>query len=214
MKGIDGVYESDTAIGNSHPRRFSALNYADALKVAGKLIQPKAVTFLQTHQARAEVAALALPYQTVVHGGDTELALRVSSRPCNVVILGLGTVGFGVYQRLLSFPERFRVQGALVRDRGKYENAGVPPELVHTTNETLRVLQPTLVIDALPGAEPSGSLLASYLAHGIDVVSANKTVLADHGASLERVAQTSGALLRYAAAVGGSTPMPTISGQI
>jgi homoserine dehydrogenase len=207
QKDVDGVYESDPAVENSHPRRFTTLNYADALKVAGKLIQPKAVAFLRNHQARAEVAALALGYQSVVYGGDTELAHSVATPPRNVVILGLGTVGYGIYLRLLSFPEHFRMVGALVRDRAKYEDAGVPPELLHTTGETLRALRPTLVIDALPGVEPSGSLLESYLAHGIDVVSANKAVIADRGVALGRVAQTSGATLRYAAAVGGSTPM-------
>ncbi len=207
LKDRDGVYESDPAVGDSHPRRFATLNYAEALKVAGKLIQPKAVAFLESHQARAEVAALARPYQTVVHGGETQLARGAPSQVCKVVILGLGTVGFGVYQRLLAFPEQFRVLGVLVRDRKKYEAAGVPSELLHTSRETLRALAPTLIVDALPGVEPSGSLLASYLAQEIDVVSANKAVIADRGASLGRVAQISGATLRYAAAVGGSTPM-------
>jgi homoserine dehydrogenase len=203
----DGVYESDPAVANSHPKRFAALNYADARQVAGKLIQPKAVAFLESHQARAEVAALAQPYQSVVYGGQTELGDRVPAPPCHVVILGLGTVGFGVHQRLLATPDQFRVLGAWVRDRAKYQAAGVPPELLHTGRETLRALRPTLVIDALPGVEPSGSLLAAYLAQGIDVVSANKAVMAERGVALARVAQTSGAMLRYAAAVGGSTPM-------
>jgi homoserine dehydrogenase len=207
LKDVDGIYESDPAVENSHPRRFTALNYADALKVAGKLIQPKAVAFVQHHQARAEVAALALGYQSVVYGGQTELAHSVPAAPRNVVILGLGTVGRGIYQRMLSFPEHFRIVGALVRDRAKYEDAGVLPELLHTTDQTLRALRPTLVIDALPGAEPSGSLLESYLAQGIDVVSANKAVIADRGVAFGRIAQISGATLRYAAAVGGSTPM-------
>ena len=207
LKDRDGVYESDPAVEHSYPRRFATLNYADAMKVAGKLIQPKAVAFLESHQTRAEVAALARPYQTVVHGSDTELAHGVPSRLCDVVILGLGTVGFGVYQRLLAFPEQFRILGVLVRDRKKHEAAGVPSELLHTSPETLRALRPTLVVDALPGVEPSGSLLASYLAQKIDVASANKAVIANRGASLGRVAQASGATLRYAAAVGGSTPM-------
>jgi homoserine dehydrogenase len=207
LKDVDGAYESDPAVANSHPRRFTALNYADALKVAGKLIQPKAVAFLEKHQARTEVAAFALPYQTVVHGGVTELGHGVPMEPYNVVILGLGTVGFGVYQRMLRYPKFFRVLGAMVRDRAKYEDAGVPPELLHTHPETLRALQPTLVVDVLPGVEPSGSLVESYLAQSINVVSANKAVIADRGASLERAAETSDAMLCYSAAVGGSTPM-------
>ncbi len=207
LKDIDGVYESDPAVENSQPRRFAALHYPDALRVAGKLIQPKAIAFLQTHQACADVAALALPYQSVVHGGDTELAQGLASQQCDIVILGLGTVGFGVYQRLLAFPDQFRVLGALVRDRRKYEEAGVPTKLLHTTDETLRDLRPTLVVDALPGFEPSGSLLKSYLDRGIDVVSANKAIIANRGALLAGAAEASRAQLRYSAAVGGSTPM-------
>jgi homoserine dehydrogenase len=207
LKDRDGVYESDPAVEHSHPRRFATLNYSDARQVAGKLIQPKAVAFLESHQARAEVAAIARAYQTVVNGGHTELGPDVPSPMCKVVILGLGTVGFGVYQRLLAFPEQFRVIGALVNDQGKHEAAGMPSELLHTSPETLRALRPTLVVDALPGIEPSESLLESCLAQGVDVVSANKALIADRGASLERTAQRSGVALRYAAAVGGSTPM-------
>ena len=207
LKDRDGVYISDPAVEHSHPKRFAALNYADARQVAGQLIQPKAVAFIESHHARAEVAALSRPYQTVVHGGDTELSGGATGELCDVVILGLGTVGFGVYQRLLAYPEQFCVLGALVRDPKKHEAAGVPSVLLHTSPETLRALRPTLVVDALPGIEPSESLLESYLAQGVDVVSANKALIADRGASLERIARRSGAALRYAAAVGGSTPM-------
>jgi homoserine dehydrogenase len=207
LKDRDGIFESDPAVEHSYPKRFATLNYADALRVAGKMIQPKAVAFLKGHQARAEVAALARPYQTVVHGGDTELARGAPSEVCSVVMLGLGTVGFGVYQRLLASPDQFRVLGVLVRDRKQYENAGVPSNLLHTTVKSLGELRPTLVLDALPGVEPSGALVESYLSKGVDVVSANKTVIAHRGDSLDRLAQTSGARLRYAAAVGGSAPM-------
>jgi homoserine dehydrogenase len=206
-KDRDGVYESDPAIADSHPRRFSLLNYTDALRVAGKLIQPKAVAYLQHHQAQAEVAALGLSYQTIVGRGDTVLARGTRKVPIDVAILGLGTVGFGVYQRLLSLPESVSVVGVLVRDRAKYIAAGVPSELLHTNEQTLRDLRPALVIDALTGVEPSGSILKSYLTQKVHVVSANKALIADRGASLELIAHTSGAALRYAAAVGGSVPM-------
>lgn len=207
VKDRDGVYESDPAVEHSHPKRFATLNYSDALKVAGKLIQPKAVAFLERHQAQAEVAALSCSYQTVVHGGSTEIGGSIPSQRCDVVLLGLGTVGFGVYQRLMSFPEHFRVLGALVRDPEKHKAAGVPSELLHTSPETLRTLRPTLVVDALPGDGPSGPLVESYLTQGIDLVSANKALLADRGVALAGVARASVATLRYAAAVGGSTPI-------
>ena len=211
LKDVAGVFESDPADTSRHPRRFSELGYADALKVAGKLVQPKAVAYLQRHNARCEIAALANPYHTLLHTGPTTLAPHVTPstrrEPADVVLLGCGTVGFGVYQRLLSSPLHFRVIGVLVRDRTKHETAGVPAALLHTTTVSIKTLRPQLVIDALPGATPSRELTEYYLEQRIDVVTANKAVVADAGARLTRIAQASGVMFQYSAAVGGSAPM-------
>jgi homoserine dehydrogenase len=75
IKDVDGVYESDPSCAGAHPRRFAQLEYADALRVAGRLIQPKAVAYLSEHRICAEVAALARSYESTVHAGPTQLAL-------------------------------------------------------------------------------------------------------------------------------------------
>src|ERR1700722_4608644 len=111
LKDVDGVYESDPAQQNTHPRRFEALGYEDALRAAGKLIQPKAVEHFRSHGTSCEVAALALPYHTLVHSGATRRADAMPPKRIDVVILGLGTVGFGVYQRLCAHADQFRVIG-------------------------------------------------------------------------------------------------------
>lgn len=208
-KDVDGVYESDPANESAHPKRFTQLSYGDALRVAGKLIQPKAVTYLDRHQAHCEVAALALPYETSVHGGRTERAsFVITSLPLlDVVILGLGTVGFGVYQRLTSHSARFRVIGILILDPAKHIAAGVPASLLYTSTAAMEALRPQLVIDTLPGIEPSHTVIRQYLSLGVDVVSANKAVIAEFGVPLQHVAQTAGARFVYSAAVGGSAPM-------
>jgi homoserine dehydrogenase len=207
IKDVDGVYESDPADPEAHPQRYAQLHYQDALRVAGKLIQPKAVSYLARHHANCEVAALALPYSTRVHGASTaHAAPRPNRTPLDVVILGCGTVGFGVYQRLCANPDLFRVIGVLVRERARYVAAGVPSALLHTQSE-LAQLKPTLVIDALPGIEPSHALAKRYLVNGVDVVSANKAVIARFGCVLGEIAEESGARLRYSAAVGGAGPM-------
>jgi homoserine dehydrogenase len=208
VKDVDGVYDADPALACARaPRRFAALSHADALRVAGRLIQPKAVSYLQTHGTSADVAAHALPYQSRVHGGATELAHVSLHPPLRVLILGLGTVGFGVYQRLVANPEHFRVEAALVRHRAKYEALNVPGSVLVTENEHLRALRPDLVVDALPGTDLSRRLVEHFLATGADVVSANKTLIAECGDALAAVAARSGATLRYSASVGGSTPM-------
>jgi homoserine dehydrogenase len=207
LKDVDGVYESDPAQRNTHPRRFAALDYEDALRVAGKLIQPKAVDALRSQGTSCEVAALALPYHTLVHAGSTQRAPSLPPNRLDVVILGLGTVGFGAYQRLCANPHQFRVVGILVQDGARHEAAGVPAGLLSTGAEPLKTLKPALVIDALPGLEASHALLKHYLAHGVDGVSANKAVIAEFGRALTEIAEQSGAMLRFSAAVGGGAPM-------
>ncbi len=207
LKDVDGVYESDPADPKAHPRRYAQLHYQDALRVAGKLIQPKAVSYLATHHANCEVAALALPYATRVHGaGTVHAAPRPNRTPLEVVILGCGTVGFGVYQRLCANPDLFRVIGILVRDHARHEAAGISSALLYTQSE-LAQLKPALVIDALPAVEPSHTLVRRYLSEGVDVVSANKAMIAQFSCALAEIAQESGAMLRYSAAVGGAGPM-------
>ena len=208
LKDVDGVYESDPAVPGSRPRRFSALAYEDALRVAGPLIQPKAVSYLAASGTAAEVAALALPHESVVHSRPTVLADPFPEIPAKrVLILGLGTVGFGVYQRLRAMPQWFTPLGALVRDRAKHETANVPGDLLHTSEEAVLSLNPDIVVDALPPGRSSSRLVVSFLRRGIDVVSANKGLVVDEAAVLADAQRGSGAVLRFSGAVGGSAPM-------
>jgi homoserine dehydrogenase len=208
IKDVDGVYESDPAANaKSHPRRFKQLDYADALRVARQLIQPKAVSYLCEHGGCAEVAALGRSFESIVHCSSTQLAAAAPVHPLKVLLLGLGTVGFGVYQRLEASPEHFEVAGCLVRDRGKYEALGVPIDLLHTEPEHVSALQADIVIDVLPAVAPSRELVHHFLSEGAHVVSANKALIAEHGAALAAVATEQGGSLRYGAAVGGAAPM-------
>jgi homoserine dehydrogenase len=209
LKDVDGVYESDPAVSGSRPRRFAALAYGDALRVAGPLIQPKAVSYLASSDTAAEVAALAVAHESIVHSGSTLQADRLPEKPpSRVLLLGLGTVGFGVYLRLVSMPLLFAPLGAFVRDRAKHESANVPGALLHTCEEAVLSLSPDIVVDALPGCSVSSRLVVHFLRRGIDVVSANKALIADQPAALLAAAQNgSGALLRFSASVGGSAPM-------
>lgn len=219
IKDVDGVYESDPASrGGEHAargregqaRRFVALDYTMALKVGGSLIQPKAVEFLRLRRKRAEVAACERGYETTVDGHRTELATSDRTGPAGslrVLLLGLGTVGFGVYQRLLANSEHFEVIGALVRDRGKYERIGVASGLLRTRTHQVMKLRPDVVVDALSDPDVAEELLRHFLSSGVPVVSAGKALIAKSGASLGALSQRTGTTLRYSAAVGGGTPM-------
>jgi homoserine dehydrogenase len=219
IKDVDGVYEADPSLVQTNalaqtarPRRFVTLTYRDALQVAAPLVQAKAVAFLEERGGCAEVAACAQGHATTVHAAATVFAERsvhvgATRLPSRVLLLGLGTVGFGVYQRLSANAQHFEVVGALVRDRGKYERLKIPGGLLRTRIEQISRIRADIVVDALTGVAPSHQLVEHFLASGMQVVSANKALIALHGPALLKLAAGSGATLSYSAAVGGATPM-------
>jgi homoserine dehydrogenase len=208
IKNVDGVYDRDPAVSSDAPAyRFATLDYQTAVEKAAPLIQPKAVRFLQRHSASAEVAGLAWPYESVVGTCDNNIVESAARAPTSVFLLGLGTVGFGVYRRLRALPQHFQVIGALCLDPAKHEADGVPPGLLHGPASRISLLAPDVVVDALPGIEPSRALVRDWLEQGVSVVTANKRLLAEAGPELERIARHSHAQLSCSAAVGGSTPM-------
>lgn len=208
LKNVDGVYERDPASSHGeNVRRYAKLGYEDAIERAQKLFQPKAVRALQQANRTASVAALARDYESIVGPFQCELVDSSARRPLRALLLGLGTVGTSVYERMVAMPDQFELAGILVRDREKHLRRGVPGELLLDRQELLAALDVDVVIDALPGLEPSGALARYFLAHGVHVVSANKALIAELGPQLHRIAEPSGAEVRYGAAVGGAVPM-------
>ncbi len=62
-------------------------------------------------------------------------------------------------------------------------------------------------MELIGGDEPAHTLIAAALAAGKSVVTANKHVIAHHGAELEALARRTGAQLRFEASVGGGIPV-------
>ncbi len=208
IKDVDGVYDCDPAMALDAPaHRYATLDYETAIRVASPLIQPKAVRFLERHNASAEVAGLTERYETLVGPHDITLEPGHSHPPTSVLLLGLGTVGYGVYRRLRALSRHFQVIGALCLDPLKHEQDGVPHQILHGPDSRITLFAPDVVVDALPGLEPSRALVRHFLERGVSVVSANKRLISDASSELEHAAERSGAVLKYSAAVGGSAPM-------
>ncbi|MGZ6314855.1 MAG: homoserine dehydrogenase [Candidatus Limnocylindrales bacterium] len=143
--------------------------------------------------------------------------MPTEQRPVRVAILGAGTVGAEVARGFLRNPGRrigpaggrmlelvaiadMDVQGAVDR--------GMPRELMMPdAGAVIRRDDVDVIVELLGGDEPARSLMAEALKAGKPVVTANKHVLAHHGAELESVARASGAALRYEASVCGGTPV-------
>jgi homoserine dehydrogenase len=135
----------------------------------------------------------------------------MSHAPLRVAVLGAGTVGREVVRGLAGRPE-FELVGVAVRDLGRARAAGlpadVPPDLLTDAPAHLVATpESDVVVELMGGDEPAHTLIAAALGAGKAVVTANKHVVAHHGASLEAIARRTGAAFRFEAAVGGGIPV-------
>ncbi|MGH7159831.1 MAG: homoserine dehydrogenase [Acetobacteraceae bacterium] len=135
----------------------------------------------------------------------------------SVAVAGLGTVGGGVLRLLrdnadviarragrpvavtaVSARDRTRERGIALDDMRWYED---PMALV--TDDAVDV-----VVEVIGGAEGAArTLVEAALAHGKPVVTANKALIAVHGAALAAAAERHGAALGFEAAVAGGIPV-------
>jgi homoserine dehydrogenase len=58
VKDVDGVYDRDPAQAGAAAHRFEALSYDEAARVAGKLVQPRAIRFAQAQGVAIHVRRL------------------------------------------------------------------------------------------------------------------------------------------------------------
>lgn len=198
IKDVDGIYSSDPAT-CSDAKRFDEINFADALTIGGKIVQQKAITFGRKTGVPFEVAALGENHATIVGSHHSVVSAQRSSQPpLKIGLLGLGTVGLGVFQELAKHPELFEVTGIAVR-RPDLHSDHAPGNLL-TQNCWDAIEDVDVVVELIGGTDPAGELVKAALAAGKPVVTANKLLLA-HDAQLD-----GHHALRYSAAVGGAVP--------
>lgn len=192
IKDVDGLYTSDPNAGAS-AARFERVGYATAVRVGGAVVQKKAIEFAERQRLKFSVSSVAAGCATEVGPYADSIALsEVQAAPLRVVLLGCGTVGGGVYQRLAALPEHFEVAGVGTRDTTKLEALLEGPVDV--------------VIELLGGEEPARTLISKALRGGCNVVTANKALLATDLTNLQKLAAFNGATLKYSAAIGGVVP--------
>ena len=135
----------------------------------------------------------------------------VSSR-CRVALLGFGTVGSAVARRLTA-PDAgasSNVQLTYIFDRrAGQKRAGLRADGITWTSSVDDVLESDadVIVEAIGGVEPAADWIRAALLAGKSVVTANKQVVARHGASLLTLAARQGRQLRFEAAVGGAMPI-------
>lgn len=133
----------------------------------------------------------------------------------HAALLGVGTVGSGVYELAGLLKEEIRkktgaelvIDRILVRNKGKKRD-GVPQELL--TDDWQEIIgneRIEIIIEVMGGIEPALSYIQEALRAGKQVVTANKDLLAEHGAELFAAAEEGKCDLQFEAAVAGAIPI-------
>jgi homoserine dehydrogenase len=133
-----------------------------------------------------------------------------------VGLLGFGTIGVGVVkvfqQNAELMAQRLGAPVKLVRiadldiktDRG----VKVAPDLLTTNaDQVLTDPQIDVVIELIGGYEPARSFVLKAIDQGKHVVTANKALLAKHGAEIFAAAAAKGVEVMFEASVGGGIPV-------
>jgi homoserine dehydrogenase len=132
-----------------------------------------------------------------------------------VGLIGLGTIGTGVAQLLLSHRDLLQQRlGKIIRlvricDLDIKRDRGVDLSSVDLTTDASRITEAEdidLVIELMGGLEPARSFMKTALQHGKHVVTANKALIAKHGEELFPLAAENGLQIGFEAAVGGGIP--------
>jgi homoserine dehydrogenase len=134
-----------------------------------------------------------------------------------VALLGCGNVGTEVARLMTEHSTdlearagaRLELIGIAVRrpDRDRTA-AGVDPDLFTTDALGLATRDDVdIVIELIGGVEPARGLILAAMEHGASVVTGNKALLAEDGATLHNAAEKYGVDLYYEAAVAGAIPL-------
>src|SRR5262249_49683343 len=133
-----------------------------------------------------------------------------------VGLLGYGTVGSAVARMLAESRDeieratghRLTVVRALVRDPGKERDFATDEGMLTDDFAVLRDdPRVHVVAEVMGGLEPAGSYVQELLRGGKPVVSANKQLVARHGADLFAIASAAGVQLRFEASVCAAVPV-------
>jgi homoserine dehydrogenase len=140
----------------------------------------------------------------------------MGQNPLQVGLIGLGTVGSQVAERLLTWaPQLSRRAGVdlclarvLVRDIRKRRSVEIAPDLL--TSDPADLLDDPavdVIVEVAGGDEPIRGYLERAIRAGKHVVTANKVVMARHGPELLDLAAEKNVDVYFEAAVGGGIPL-------
>ena len=133
-----------------------------------------------------------------------------------IALLGLGTVGCGVWNILhengeeISKRSGYKVEVAkvLVRNASKPRGVQIPDEIVTTNFEDiLNDDSIKIVVEVMGGVEPAREYMLQAMSKKKHIVTANKMLLATCGDEVFKKADEEGVMFNYEASVAGGIPI-------
>ncbi|MFN4261322.1 MAG: homoserine dehydrogenase [Gemmataceae bacterium] len=138
------------------------------------------------------------------------------SEPLEIALIGCGTVGGGVAKLLLEQRERLAARAGrglhlrrvVVRDAAKVRDVALPDGVLTTRlQEVLEDPAIAIAVEVAGGIGWARPAVLDLLAAGKHVVTANKALLALHGAEVFTVAHRHERTVAFEASVGGGIPI-------
>lgn len=123
-------------------------------------------------------------------------------------LIGLGTVGGGVFKVLKDFPD-VEITKIAVKNIDKPRNIEGLNRAILTTDpyEIVNNPESTVVAELIGGVHPAYELIKMAIENGKHVVTANKELLAKHGEELFNYAEQHNVVILYEAAIAGGIPL-------
>ncbi|CCY23905.1 MAG: homoserine dehydrogenase [Brachyspira sp.] len=125
-----------------------------------------------------------------------------------VGIIGLGTVGSGVFKTLRYF-KNIEVAGIAVKNINKPRNIeGLDVSII--TDDPYKIVnnpEIDIVAELIGGVNPAFDLIKTAIKNGKHIVTANKELLAKHGEELFNFAEEHNKVVLYEAAIAGGIPI-------
>jgi homoserine dehydrogenase len=140
----------------------------------------------------------------------------MTMKPIQVGLLGIGTVGSGVFNVLQRNQEEIRrragrgIEITMVADLDVARARSVVGEGVQVVNDARAIIANPdidIVIELIGGYGIARALVLEAIAAGKHVVTANKALLAVHGTEIFAAASAKGVMVAFEAAVAGGIPI-------
>jgi homoserine dehydrogenase len=153
-------------------------------------------------------AELATPVAAVVHAQRTTRTIRLA-------LAGCGVVGSELVRLLDRYRApiqqqhgvRFELTRVLIRDAEKRREVETPRHIFTTDLDSFLDTPADVVVEAIGGLQPALRIAEAAVRRGARFITANKALIANHGADLHGAAVGNPSEIQFEAAVGASVPV-------